>query len=192
MKYKGEKEENRVEGLISGKGQADTGSDFPPTDQGEQEDGEEKVGPHGAGHGGAVGNDVRVEEEGECHRAVGIEGGGDGGKQRLSLLAVTSPLSLLLNQPLLSNHLAQPSKAHCSKKITQEEEPMNVGTLEDGEDSQGKRRLVEDNPLVRSQACLVHVHTLRQPAIRVERGGHLRKNYNSSIWACTAPLLEYN
>merc|ERR1719273_528265 len=123
MKYKGEKEENRVEGLISGKGQGDAGSDLPPTDQREQEDGEEKVGPHSAGHGGAIGNDIWVEEESKCHRAVGIQGGGDRGKQRLSLLAVTSPLSLLLTQPLLSNYLAQPGKAHCSKKITQEEDP---------------------------------------------------------------------
>ena len=165
MKYKGEKKENRVEGLISGEGQGDAGSDLPPTDEGEQEDRKEKVGPHSAGHGGAVGDDVRVEEEGEGHRAMGIEGGGDGGEQRLSLLAVTSPLSLLLNQPLLSNYLAQPGKAHRSKEIAQEEEPVKVRTLEDREYSQGKRGLMKDNPLVRSQACLVHVNTLRQAAI---------------------------
>ena len=106
---------------------------------------------------------------------MGIEGGGDGGEQRLSLLAVTSPLSLLLNQPLLSNYLAQPGKAHRSKEIAQEEEPVKVRTLEDREYSQGKRGLMKDNPLVRSQACLVHVNTLRQAAIRVERRCHLQK-----------------
>ena len=175
MKYEGDKEEDRVEGLIGGKGQGDAGSDLPPTDEGEQEDGEEKVGPHGACHGRAVGNDVRVEEESKGHRAVGIEGGGDGGKQRLSLLAVTPPFCLLLNQPLLSNYLAQPGKAHRSEKIAKEEEPVKVGTLEEREDRQGERGLMEDNPLVRCQSCSVHVHTLRQPTIRVERGCHLGK-----------------
>ena len=175
MKYKGEKEENRVEGLVSGKSQGNAGSNSPSTDEGEQEDGEEKVGPHSAGHGGAVGNDVRVEEEGEGHGAVSIEGGRDCGEQRLSLLAVASPLGLLLNQPLLSNYLAQPGKADCSKKIAQEEEPVNVGPLEDAEGSQGKRSFMEDHPLVRSQACLVHMNTLCQPAIRVKWGCHLGK-----------------
>ena len=173
MKYKGKEEENRVKGLVGSKGQGNAGSDPPPTDQGEQEDSEEEVGPHSASHGGAVGNDVWVEEEGESHGSVGIEGGGDCGKERLSFLAVTSSLSLLLDKPLLGNYLSQPCETDCSKKIRQEEQPVDVGPLKDGKDSQGERSLMEDNPLVRSQAGLIHEHTLSQSAIRVEWSCHL-------------------